>query len=48
MASRTTEAAEAFRPYVPRFLIEWLRDGPARRFSETEGTLAFVDISGFT
>ena len=43
-----TEQAEALRPYVPWFLIRWLRDDPTRRVSETEGSLAFVDISGFT
>ena len=39
---------EAFRPYVSRLLVDWLRspdEGPVR---EIEGTLAFVDIAGFT
>src|SRR5213082_2960016 len=35
-------------PYVPRLLIEWLRDDPSARHLAIEGTLAFVDISGFT
>src|SRR5437588_7056092 len=35
-------------PYVPRLLIEWLRDDPAARHQVVDGTLAFVDISGFT
>ncbi len=35
------------RPYVPHVLVEWLADGgPSWR--TIEGTLAFVDISGFT
>jgi len=40
--------AEALVPYVPRLVIEWARDTPAERWRELEGTLAFVDISGFT
>jgi class 3 adenylate cyclase/tetratricopeptide (TPR) repeat protein len=35
-------------PYVPRLVMEWARDAPAERWRELEGTLAFVDISGFT
>src|SRR5690242_11888759 len=35
-------------PYVPRVVVEWLRDEPDARRRELEGTLAFVDISGFT
>jgi len=40
--------AETLVPYVPRLVIEWARDMPAERWRELEGTLAFVDISGFT
>ena len=35
-------------PYIPRLVIEWARDTPEARWRELEGTLAFVDISGFT
>jgi len=35
-------------PYVPRLLVEWLRADPERRMRSLDGTLAFVDISGFT
>ncbi len=35
-------------PYVPRLAIEWLRDHPETRHKQVEGSLAFVDISGFT
>jgi len=35
-------------PFLPRLTIQWLRDQPERRCVELEGTLAFVDISGFT
>ena len=34
--------------YVPRVAIEWLLDEPESLFRELEGTMAFVDISGFT
>ncbi len=40
--------AEVLKPYVPRLLIEWTRDDPERRYLPIEGSLAFVDISGFT
>ena len=33
---------------MPRLLIEWLRDDPEQRWQAVGGTLAFVDISGFT
>ena len=35
-------------PYVPRLLIEWQSGGSETSFREIEGTLVFVDISGFT
>jgi class 3 adenylate cyclase/tetratricopeptide (TPR) repeat protein len=35
-------------PYVPRLVVEWLRLAPDSRWREIEGSLAFVDISGFT
>ena len=35
-------------PYVPRVVVDWLRVSPDARRRELEGTLAFVDISGFT
>jgi class 3 adenylate cyclase/tetratricopeptide (TPR) repeat protein len=41
-------ASDRLRPYVPGFVLEWLRDMPTIRHREVEGTLAFVDISGFT
>jgi class 3 adenylate cyclase/tetratricopeptide (TPR) repeat protein len=34
--------------YVPRLLIEWQSEAPETSFREIEGTLVFVDISGFT
>ncbi|MEE8369537.1 MAG: adenylate/guanylate cyclase domain-containing protein, partial [Dehalococcoidia bacterium] len=35
-------------PYVPRLLIEWQSGGAETSSREIEGTLIFVDISGFT
>jgi class 3 adenylate cyclase/tetratricopeptide (TPR) repeat protein len=35
-------------PYIPRAVVDWLRTEPGRTWEEVEGTLAFVDISGFT
>jgi class 3 adenylate cyclase len=35
-------------PYVPRVVVDWLRVEPDARRRELEGTLAFVDMSGFT
>jgi class 3 adenylate cyclase/tetratricopeptide (TPR) repeat protein len=34
--------------FVPRLTLEWLRSSPDLRWLEVEGSLAFVDISGFT
>jgi class 3 adenylate cyclase/tetratricopeptide (TPR) repeat protein len=36
------------RPYVADLVIDWLRETPDDTYREVEGTLAFVDISGFT
>src|SRR5918992_5784338 len=35
-------------PYVPRLVVDWLRNDAEARWQEVDGTLAFVDISGFT
>src|SRR5919106_3500947 len=43
----TTPTAELVS-FVPRLTLEWLRDHPERRWLEIDGTLAFIDISGFT
>ena len=41
-------ASELLRSYVPRVVIEWLREAPEARHRLVDGTLAMVDISGFT
>ncbi|HEV8573253.1 MAG TPA: adenylate/guanylate cyclase domain-containing protein [Dehalococcoidia bacterium] len=35
-------------PYVPRLLLDWQHSFPHISFRSIEGTLAFVDMSGFT
>jgi class 3 adenylate cyclase/tetratricopeptide (TPR) repeat protein len=42
------EHGELLKPYVPRLLIQWIRDSPGTHYYPVDGTLAFVDISGFT
>jgi len=41
-------AATDLTPYVPRLLIDWQTAFPQSRFREIDGTLVFVDVSGFT
>ena len=41
-------AASRLVPFVPRLTIEWLREEPRSQWRAVDGTLAFVDISGFT
>ncbi len=44
----TVAATPTLVPYLPRIVLEWARSDPDARWSELEGTMAFVDISGFT
>src|SRR5215207_8389925 len=39
---------EQLRPYVPEIAASWLASSPDLRHRGVEGSLAFVDISGFT
>jgi class 3 adenylate cyclase len=36
------------RPYLPRLELQWLIEDPEALVREIDGTLVFVDISGFT
>ena len=47
MASMRSGSAELI-PFVPRITVEWLQDNPELRWLEVDGTISFVDISGFT
>jgi class 3 adenylate cyclase/tetratricopeptide (TPR) repeat protein len=42
------EIAERLAPYVPRVALQWLSDSPGAVHRRLEGTLLFVDVSGFT
>ena len=44
----TATTSQRLKPYVPRLVIEWAEEAPEARHRRLEGTLAFVDISGFT
>jgi predicted ATPase/class 3 adenylate cyclase len=47
--ARVFDTAEtSLGPYVPTFVVEWLRDRPAERHRAIDCTLVFADISGFT
>ena len=47
-AAQAPGASTDLVSFVPRLTLEWLRNDPERRWLELEGTLAFIDISGFT
>ena len=42
------EAESALLPYVPNLALDWVAGGSGDLVRQLEGTLAFVDISGFT
>src|SRR5690349_9417937 len=42
------ESSDELVSFVTRLTLEWLRDQPDAPWREVDGTLAFVDISGFT
>src|SRR5436305_14411095 len=42
------ESADRLRPYVAGLVLDWLHDNPNVRHRRITGSLAFVDISGFT
>jgi class 3 adenylate cyclase/tetratricopeptide (TPR) repeat protein len=46
--TRDEAAGAAVIPYLPRITLEWLRDAPRERHRALPGTMAFVDVSGFT
>jgi class 3 adenylate cyclase/tetratricopeptide (TPR) repeat protein len=43
-----SSASAELIPFVPRITVEWLQDTPELRWLERDGTISFVDISGFT
>lgn len=44
----TPSRSSLLRPFLPRPTLEWVADDPDRRWRSVEGTVVFVDISGFT
>lgn len=48
MTETDTGSPDELVSFVPRLTIEWLRSRSEARWLEVDGTLAFVDISGFT
>ncbi|GAC1611885.1 MAG: adenylate/guanylate cyclase domain-containing protein [Mycobacteriales bacterium] len=42
------QAAQRAQPYAPQLVREWLATEPETRHREVEGSVAYVDISGFT
>ena len=47
-SSSTTGSSAELVSFVPRLTIDWLRDRPDELWREVDGTVAFIDISGFT
>src|SRR3954463_5361231 len=45
---RTVEEIDVLSPYVPQLLRGWTQADAGDRHMRVSGTLAFVDISGFT
>lgn len=45
---RDHTSTSPLEPYVPQLVIDWLRNEPASRHRRISGTLAFIDITGFT
>ena len=48
MSSAPPDTAEILGPYVPRLTIRWIAEQPHATFRTLEGSMLFVDISGFT
>ncbi|HEU4894429.1 MAG TPA: adenylate/guanylate cyclase domain-containing protein, partial [Acidimicrobiia bacterium] len=43
-----TEEAGAWDAYVPQMAVKWVTRSPDSKWQSVEGSLVFVDISGFT
>ncbi len=48
MSDRILEKSGALSPYLPRLTTQWLAETPTTTLLELDGTIVFVDISGFT
>ena len=47
-AETASDHRRLLAPYLPRLTIDWMEESPDLRHRIVEGTVAFVDISGFT
>ena len=47
-AQAPKQTAEILRPYIPRLTIRWLAEEPGSTYRVVDGSMVFVDISGFT
>src|SRR4051812_50172795 len=43
-----SEVLDPARPYAPRVALRWLAESPDERHRRVDGSLVFLDISGFT
>jgi class 3 adenylate cyclase/tetratricopeptide (TPR) repeat protein len=48
VANVSTDRSSKLRPFLPRLTIRWISEQPDVRVRALEGTVVFVDISGFT
>ena len=48
MADRPADDRGVLQPYLPRLLVGWLAEDPTTSYRTVEGSVVFVDISGFT
>jgi class 3 adenylate cyclase/tetratricopeptide (TPR) repeat protein len=48
VANLSTDRSSKLRPFLPRLTIRWISEEPDVRVRALEGTVVFVDISGFT
>ncbi|HTX01607.1 MAG TPA: adenylate/guanylate cyclase domain-containing protein, partial [Acidimicrobiales bacterium] len=47
-AAAAAKGVAPLSAYVPRIALQWMADSPDERHRAIEGSLAFVDVSGFT
>jgi class 3 adenylate cyclase/tetratricopeptide (TPR) repeat protein len=48
MIEQDAALTRLLRPYLPRLLLQWLVTSPSARWRDVDGSIVFVDISGFT
>ena len=44
----TETSIDRYQYYLPRMVLQWDTDAPSSTHREIDGTMVFVDISGFT